>query len=298
MWLTDYFYVTADELSDDGKSLVIGELKEKKNGYMYAVHQELYKEKLQKFKYSSPIKEPRRALFYAGGAMEHHSLGRKFPLELPKANALIKSQSSVAAWSWAKFFGGVSFVSINANTCASSLYSIFEAFMAIKSGQIDEAIVVAEEWAEPLELMMFAQMGIEILPSDAFCVLRFHSSDIGGVEIKNISFRWREESSPFGVSKDGYKEIMALARGDSKIEGIKMHASGTDQNDKAELAAIIESGLDSAILLEYKSKIGHSQGVSAALEFAMMADSGEYRGEWLINAAGLGGFYGCAKADF
>lgn len=266
-----------------------------KVGYMNTTHQKLYADKINELIGESPS-GVRRGLFYVGGAMEHHSLGRKFPVEpIQSSSVLIKSQSSVAAWSWAKRIPDISFVTINANTCASSMYSIFEAWQAIHSGALDEAIVIAEEWTEPLELLMFKQMGIDIVCGEGFCMLHFASlCDQPLAEIESVCFRWLAESSPFGVSEEGYRSVMSLVVDEGEmIDGVKMHASGTSANDIVETTAVTQM-FPSAKTLEYKSRIGHTQGISSALELAMMVGDG-IEGKWLINAAGLGGFYGCAK---
>jgi 3-oxoacyl-(acyl-carrier-protein) synthase len=74
------------------------------------------------------------------------------------------------------------------------------------------------------------------------------------------------------------------------IDMIKMHGSGTEQNTTAEDEAINElfGNIDR---IEYKSKIGHSQGVSAVVEICKLMD--EYQNKSvLVNASGLGNFYG------
>ena len=84
---------------------------------------------------------------------------------------------------------------------------------------------------------------------------------------------------------------------DSKIDFIKLHGSGTAQNNEAEQSAIDELfGKNLIKTIEYKSQIGHSQGCSTGVELCMLIDRFHeetvYNRKILINASGLGNFYG------
>ena len=91
------------------------------------------------------------------------------------------------------------------------------------------------------------------------------------------------------VSKYGY--IKAIKELDySNIDIVKTHGSGTDRNTKEELDALSDLRIDSKIV-EYKSKIGHTQGASTIVEICMLLDNEEFS-KALVLASGLGGFYG------
>jgi 3-oxoacyl-(acyl-carrier-protein) synthase len=74
------------------------------------------------------------------------------------------------------------------------------------------------------------------------------------------------------------------------IDMVKMHGTGTAQNDVAEYEAIKELFGDIETI-EYKSQIGHSQGCSTGVELCMLLDNYKDK-NILVNASGLGNFYG------
>ena len=287
MFVKDYFYITADLLMPNG-SMLISDTLDKRDGYMNEVFYGLYKDEINKFKTIG-----KTALLYIGGAGEHHSVSRNFNLT-PKGVMPVKSQLGYIASKTAKRLGNISYLSINSNACASSMFALKEAYELLENG-FDDVIIYGEEWVEEVELFLFRQHGIDLVCSDGFFILHLvKESSNTFAQIDKPSWIWNDDKSPFEVSKEGYLKAMENFKSE-KFDLIKTHGSGTPQNNKAELEAIHEY-FTYTNTMEFKSYIGHSQGVSTGLELCMLLDSFMGNNKHiLINASGLGNFYGsCA----
>lgn len=292
MFIKNYFYKTAD-LQIDRNSKIISDIKEKKADYMNEVFYSQYKDEITKFKTTG-----KTALLYCAGATEHHSTTRDY-LKKQKGLMPIKSQNGYIASKVAKRLGNISYLSINANTCASSMYAIYEAYKLLEYENFDDVIIYGEEWVEDVELLLFKQFNIDIVCSDGFFIIQLgkysdENSKVQNVAIFNPNWLWSDDKSAFEVTKDGYIKAM-LPFKDSKIDLVKMHGTGTAQNSQAEDEAIKELFGDIETK-EYKSKIGHSQGCSTGIELCMLIDEfykkDIYSKKILVNASGLGNFYG------
>lgn len=295
MYVKNYFYKKSDlKISD--KSMIISDTKEYRNKYMSEVFYELYKNDFEKFKTNGNT-----ALLYCGGNAEHHSSSRIFQTNTLKGSIAIKSQLGYIASKVAKRIGNINYLSINTNTCASSMSAIHEAKRLLKHDDFDDVIIYGEEWVEETELLLFEQSRIDVVCSDGFFILHLSKdSKNSKARIDDTNFLWNDDRSPFEVSKDGYiKSMMPFIWGD--IEFVKMHGTGTIQNNEAELGAI-EHLFANIETLEYKSKIGHSQGCSTGLELCIFIDdyyssnslklSKEKDNHILFNTSGMGNLYG------
>ena len=283
MKIKNYFYKTADFFDQDKKARYIAETLEYRKSYMNEVFFNLYKDSISKFK-----TEGKTALLYIAGACEHHSTSRNFNLTMNGVMP-VKSQLGYIASKTAKRIGNISYLSINANACASSMYALKEAKDLLNSG-FDDVIIYGEEWVEDVQLKLFKQLNIDLICSDGFFILHLTNNCNNPIAIiENVNWIWNNDKSPFEVTKEGYVNSM-LPFKDKQIDLIKMHGSGTAQNDKAELEAINEL-FENIARIEYKSQIGHSQGVSTGVELCKLLE--EYKGKSvLVNASGLGNFYG------
>lgn len=298
MFIRKYFYKTAD-LKLDNNSMIISDTKDRRNEYMNEVYYDLYKDEISKFKTTG-----KTALLYIGGAGEHHSCSRNFDLT-KKGIMPVKSQLGYIASKTAKRIGNISYLSINSNACASSMYALYEAKQLLENG-FDDVIIYGEEWVEDVELKLFKQHDIDVVCSDGFFIIQLgkygnNSEDVDIVDdhfgcIFGPTFIWNDDKSPFEVSKEGYLKAMYDFQL-SEIDFIKAHGSGTAQNNKAEYEAIEEYFGENIPIYEYKSKFGHSQGCSTGVELCRLIDvfyekDNIYRRKILINASGLGNFYG------
>lgn len=295
MYIKNYFFKTAD-LKLDNKSMIIADTKDFRNKYMSEVFYELYKDEFSKFKTGG-----RTALLYCGGNAEHHSSSRIYQTNTPKGTIAIKSQMGYIASKVAKRVGNIDFLSINTNTCASSMSAIYEAKRLLKYNDFDDVIIYGEEWVEENELLLFNQSNIDVVCSDGFFILHLSKdSKNAKARIEETSFLWYNDRNPFEVSTDGYiKAMMPFLF--KNIDCVKTHGTGTPQNNEAEREAV-ERLFGNVDTIEYKSKIGHSQGCSTGVELCLLIDdyyknnplrfSKEKDNHILFNTSGMGNFYG------
>lgn len=283
MVLTDSFVVTADTIA--GNSLIIGETLGLRHGYMSDVMYRIYKDQIDRFKVSD---DKRGAMLYIGGASEHHSHSRVYPSSRQEGSMPVKAQMGYMASKIAGGMGNINYLSINANACASGMFAIYEAYDLIHNKGYEEVIIYGEEWVEPNEELLYTQLKINVTPSDGFVILKFSRAGHGAF-VGATSWIWNKEKSPFDFSQTGY-ELAMRALGNIIPDLVKLHGTGTEVNNRAELGAI--SAIYGTVKYEqYKPNIGHSQGVSAALELAIVCKDHPYK-TIVCNAAGLGNFYG------
>lgn len=283
MKVKNYFYKSADSYDVSKKARYINDTLPHRKNYMNEVFYKLYKKEIEGFKTNGNT-----ALLYIAGACEHHSTARNFNLA-PEGTMPVKSQLGYIASKTAKRIGNINYLSINANACASSMYALKEAKELLNQG-FDDVIIYGEEWVEDVELKLFEQLGIDLVCSDGFFILHLvKKCENPKAIIEDISWIWNEDRSPFEVTKDGYIKAMIPFQ-HIDVDIIKMHGTGTEQNTQVEYAAIKEIYGDIQTL-EYKSKIGHSQGVSTGVELCMLIDQFKDK-NILVNASGLGNFYG------
>lgn len=229
--------------------------------------------------------EGKTALLVAGGPAVHHSDARNVSGLAVEGAIVVRSQLGYNAYNIARMFNcDIAYVSINTNTCASSMYCLYEAKRLFSEGFTD-VIVVAVDVIDETQELLFKQLSIDLVCGD--CVSVTHLALDGDFSVDDVTWCWNRDTSPMAVSSEGYRKVIACL--DTKcIDLIKMHGSGTSKNTEAEYEAVNEFDCRK---IEYKSEIGHTQGCSSIVEICMMIDREEFT-KALVLASGLGGFYG------
>jgi len=235
----------------------------------------------------------RTAVLYAGGFSIHQSETRDLPptdyryngsISAGKSSMVIKESTVNSLHKWIGSMVNnelVNYATINSNTCASAMFSLFEAEMLLKSQMCDEVIIIAEERTSANTLRIFKEHRIDITCSDGFAVIRL-TRDKGTHEIVNTKWSYSYNTNPFRTTKEGYSAIDT-----TEVDNINPHGTGTESNNLAEADL-----LEGRNVLAYKKDIGHSQGVSGLLELCMTIEDPKAIGDTLCVASGLGGFYG------
>lgn len=284
MFIEKYFYKTATEKI--GKSLIIPELS--RNKYMTKEYIRLFKDQLTDVNIVGSC-----AFLYAAGPASHHNDIRDIKgIDGPKGSAVIKGQVGFTVYTVANMYDNIEHVSINANTCASSMYCLHEARWLLE--QYDNVIVYAEDMVDDTEMLLFKQLGIDLVCSDGIAMMHLTRSrtDNSIAEIPHTAWGWNKDTSPMGVSKEGYNKVLDKFNL-SDINLVKPHGTGTFRNDQEE-DLVISQRFPNAKIVKYKPEIGHTQGASALIELCMLLDR-EDNFTAICIASGLGAHYGAIK---
>lgn len=279
MFLHNYKYVVGTE--HDGKSLLIPNINRDAISYL------ALKEHLNEYVQELAPTGSKQALVYIGGTLQQHSDVRNVKGTCRDYGIVIKTLVGNSIYAIARMFPKWDFeyVVTDGQTCASGLSSICTAKDLINKGFTD-VVLYGVDLVEASQVLMFEQIGANVTCGDGAVVLHFSNKE-SAVEVGQTELLWNKDKSPMSVSKEGYGKLLSRFSNDYDI--VKAHGSGTDANTEAELGAI---GEDKRVV-EYKSEIGHTQGLSGAIELCMLLEREKFN-KALVLASGLGGFYsGC-----
>lgn len=229
------------------------------------------------------------AFLYAGGVTlpasecRHTKDNGKYRDNLVDSGLVIRELSAYMMHKWIGMFEGkkhIEYASINANTCASSMHSLYEASKLLDDG-FDEVIIVGEEKTRYNTLRLFDEMGINIPISEGMFILHLGKASTPAEEvITDCKWSYEYNKNPFGTTSSGYQKVF------TDCDIVKPHGTGTENNEIAEQTVIGDLPQ-----IRLKEQIGHSQGVSGLLELCMVLDI-DIVGNVLCVSSGLGGFYG------
>jgi hypothetical protein len=274
MFIVDYLYEVGTEILEDRVSLL-----EDREGYTTNKY-------LDKFESWVKDVEGTVAVLYVGGAGLSNSECRDYvgnfqcSVDREEGGLVIKN---ILAYMLHKYIGvtpfadRVVYANVNANTCASSMYAVYEAEKLLKEGTVDNVLVIAEEKTSFDTIRIFHEHRINVKPGEGFAYAMF--SNKGKVEVKESKWGYSYNRNPFYVDSKGYSLVKTNA------DVVKGHKTGTSQNEVAEAEVFGNT-------IGYKDKVGHCQGASGLIELCMVLDDNNVQGTVLCVASGLGGFYG------
>lgn len=170
----------------------------------------------------------------------------------------------------------VAYASINGNTCASSMFSLYEAEQLLEKG-FDEVIIVAEEKTAYNTIRIFDELNIDLKIGEGCAIIHLGKGD----GISECKWAYEYTRNPFGVTASGYTLV-----DNSQCNLVNPHGTGTPNNESAEDVVFGDREQ-----IRFKEVYGHTQGVSGLLEVCLVLDT-NYKGNVLCVASGLGNFYG------
>ena len=281
MVVSNYFYESATVTHADYMG-IDGLTRDKRMNPQFIKRQ---KSKLKSIDCSGSI----GVLYCLGTAMHQSETSNVRGIDYTKFTNTVLPDSSMAiqasgAYMMNKYIGQladpskVQYASMNANTCASSMYALYEAERLLE--RVDTVVVIADERTSADTIRIFHEQQIPLTPSDGFACMVL-TNDGTGPTITNTKWEYVYNRNPFYSDSIGYDRVAQDA------DSIKPHDTGTEQNTEAEARL-----LEGKKVHSYKSKIGHSQGTSTLLETCILLDDESASGKILCTASGLGGFYG------
>jgi len=233
-------------------------------------------------------------VLYAGGFNIHQSESRDVSSVNPRhigsvnyqpTSMVIKESTAYSLHQWIGAMEHnelVVYASINSNTCASSMFSLYEAERLLKEGVCEEVIIIAEERTSFNTLRIFKEHRVPLVCGDGFAMLRL-TLEPTPYEIKETKWFYSYERNPFQTTGKAYIHVDT----DEPVDNIKPHGTRTPSNNLAEEELVKDRNA-----IYYKDITGHTQGVSAILEICMLIEDLDVQGKTLCVASGLGGFYG------
>ena len=268
MYINNYFYI---------HSTIGNRLIEDDNIYMTDYYTRKFKEELSSIKLDG-----KTALLYAIGVSVSQSEARNSGVVTVDSGVTIKELTSYSAHKYAKIFNknnNITYMNLNSNTCASSMFSLYEAERLLKLGDVDNVIIVTEERTSAKTKSVFKESNIELALGEGFaCVVLSNNGDIKVTDTKWVT---HYDNNPFKVTKEGYDKVF------TECDMVKLHGTGTPVNDKAE-----QEAFGHLLTIRYKDTIGHTQGASSLIEVCKVLGDNKAKGKVLCVASGLGSFYG------
>lgn len=276
MIVNDYFYTVGSK--DLGERI---ELLDKRDGYVTDLYIKMFKEQLSNIKLDGRV-----AFLYAGGVTVSASEARNYTGGFECTQPILDNGPAIkilSSYMMHKYIGllvkngnDVTYANINGNTCASSMFSLYEAERLLGDNVVDHVVIITEEKTSHSTVRIFHEHGIKLKVGEGFACTVL-SCEGNGPTITNTKWEYKYNRNPFLVDSEGYEKVYA----DTKL--VKGHKTGTEQNDGAEAEVFGET-------FGYKGKIGHCQGASGLIEVCMVMD--DKLEDVLCLASGLGGFYG------
>ena len=254
-----------------------------RDGYMTSQYISMMQEYLDKLEVKGKV-----AFLYAGGVLLPASEARnavdkeKYRENINTSGTCIREVAAYSMHKWIGMINGkenIVYANINGNTCASSMYSLYEAERLLNDG-FDEVVIIAEEKTSYNTLRIFDEHSINLKVGEG-CAIVHLGKAANPVDEDIVECKWAYEynRNPFGVTASGYTKVL------SECDYVKPHGTGTVNNETAEKV------YGDIPQVRYKEKYGHTQGVSGLLEVCLVLDEA-VEGRVMCVSSGLGNYYG------
>ena len=205
--------------------------------------------------------------------------------------------------------GSFDYISTDSSSCISGHSAWYTAYNILQSERLDAVVVVAidnglseeylhvfgdhklsklaneEDNPEITKFHLGQGCNISVFESES-CNESTNNSILA--KIKDIHIAAEYHASPLGISCEGigYEKVMTRVNTDN-IDFIKTHSTFSDDNDIEN--KLIKDIFGDIRTVNYKLRIGHTMGVSTALETALAIQ--EESGTFLSLGAGMGNVY-------
>ena len=208
--------------------------------------------------------------------------------------------------------GAFDYISTDSVSCISGHSAWYTAYNLLSLERLDAVVVIAVDNGLSEEyLHVFGEHKLSKLldEEDDPNIIKFHlgqacnisvfeslysvlkTKHSGLAEIKDIHVAAEYHNSPLGISCKGmgYKKVMGRVNthSTSKIDFIKTHSTFSKDNEIENI--LIKEQFGDIRTIDYKLRIGHTMGVSTAVETALAIQ--EESGTFLSLGAGMGNVY-------
>jgi 3-oxoacyl-(acyl-carrier-protein) synthase len=214
--------------------------------------------------------------------------------------------------------GSFDYIATDSVSCISGHSAWYTAYNLLALERLDAVVVIAVDNGLSEEyLHVFGEHKLSKLldEEDDPNIIKFHlgqacnisvfeslysvltTKHLGLAEIKDIYVAAEYHNSPLGISckGTGYKKVMnrVNTHSTSKLDFIKTHSTFSKDNEIEDI--LIKEQFGDIRTIDYKLRIGHTMGVSTAVETALAIQ--EESGRFLSLGAGMGNVYSSAIVE-
>jgi hypothetical protein len=171
MQVVKYFYKCGEEVLEDRVQLL-----ENRTSYMNAEYTKMFKNDINSIKLDG-----KTAFLYVGGAGIHNAEGRNYVGTEVNSQPILEDGpviKDLQAYMMHKYIGmlvkngnNITYANINSNTCASSLYSVYEAERLLRDSIVDYVVIIAEEKTSFNTIRIFKEHQIDVKPGEGFACI-------------------------------------------------------------------------------------------------------------------------------
>lgn len=238
----------------------------------------------------------------APGTSINFTYGR--PDNIPNTKNIALSVSNVLAGLQIYNLGKFEYLSTDSTACISGAAALTQAYNMIKWGQLDRVLVISCDEGSSYDMLEFftkyrvcntvdEDRGTFFLGEGASYIL-LESEDVAkdkSIEVISAVTYHENYSNAMGISEsgEGYTEVIKRSSREYKIDNVKMHGTGTDDNEIEE--TIVNDLLGSVNKLYYKRDIGHTLGSNATIEMIKAINDTDDNSTTMHLAAGMGNVF-------
>jgi 3-oxoacyl-(acyl-carrier-protein) synthase len=233
--------------------------------------------------------------------------------EYPTLKILPMGMSQIYAGQLANSLGNFEHISTDATSCVSAHAALSQAKLLIKADELDRVVIISTDNATSEEYM---QSLTRSLKEETISVNKFRLGQAANIillendkatkasgntpvgMLHGVSLVAERNTNPLGIRDDGagYKlAINKVLEGNTKtrINFIKLH--DTMSTDNAVERVVVDKLYPGVRKISYKKRIGHTMGVSTAVEMGIAMK--EEQGTFISLGAGMGNVFTAALVE-
>lgn len=240
--------------------------------------------------------------------------------DYPTLKLLPLGMSQIYAGQLANRLGEFEYITTDTTSCVSGHAALNQARLLIKAGELDRVVIVSTDNGTSEEfLKFFREQSLTLsLAEEAKQIEKFRLGQAANIIVlendtaiqssgntavgllHGVALTSEVNTNPLGIREDGAGYVLAIEKAleqagivPEDIDVVKKHATMSTDNSVENM--IVKTYFEDAKIVNYKKRIGHTMGVSTAVEMhiAMKEESG-----MLISlGAGMGNVFTAAVVE-
>lgn len=235
----------------------------------------------------------------------------------PTLKVLPIGMSQIYAGQLANSLGNFEYISTDTTSCVSGHAALNQARLLLEADELDRVVVISTDNATSEEYMQFfRQQALTLMPNEEGIVQKFRLGQAANVVIlendkamqssgntavgllHGVALVAESNSNPLGIREDGAGYALAIKKAIKgnpgiKLDFIKLHDTMSKDNTAERI--VVDSLYPGVRTVSYKKRIGHTMGVSTAVEMEIAMQ--EETGTFLSLGAGMGNVFTAALVE-